>query len=150
MTDTRHPAPGENATRWTTTPNCPGTPADSPSTPAIRALGRTGIAGIADRCCALARRFAEQLAVHDGVEILNPVVLNQVLLRFRAPDGHHDRHTRAVVQRVQQEGTCWMSATTWRGQAAMRISVTKWSTDEADVDTSVAAILRHAHVASQR
>ena len=37
-----------------------------------------------------------------------------------------------------------MSATTWRGQAAMRISVTNWSTDEADVDTSVAAILRHA------
>jgi len=36
-----------------------------------------------------------------------------------------------------------MSPTTWRGQAAMRISVTNWSTDEADVDTSVAAILRH-------
>jgi hypothetical protein len=42
---------------------------------------------------------------------------------------------------VQQDGTCWMSGTTWHGQAAMRISVTNWSTDEADVDRSVAAIL---------
>lgn len=109
---------------------------------AIRALGRGGIADLVERCCALARRFAERLAAHDGVEILNDVVLNQVLVRFRAPDGHHDSHTRAVVQRVQQEGTCWMSATTWRGQAAMRISVTNWTTDEADVDASVAAILR--------
>jgi hypothetical protein len=49
-----------------------------------------------------------------------------------------------VVERVQQDGTCWMSGTTWRGRAAMRISVSNWSTDEADVDRSVAAILRCA------
>jgi len=48
------------------------------------------------------------------------------------------------VERVQQDGTCWMSGTTWQGGAAMRISVSNWSTDEADVDRSVAAILRCA------
>jgi hypothetical protein len=30
-----------------------------------------------------------------------------------------------------------MSGTTWQGQAAMRISVSNWSTDEGDVDKSV-------------
>jgi hypothetical protein len=39
---------------------------------------------------------------------------------------------------------CWLSGTTWQGRAAMRISVSNWSTDEADVDRSVAAILRCA------
>ena len=108
---------------------------------AIRALGRAGIADLVERCCALARRFAERLAAHDGVEILNDVVLNQVLVRFRTPHGDdHDSWTRAVVQRVQQEGTCWMSATTWRGQAAMRLSVSSWQTTAADVDRSVQAI----------
>ena len=68
------------------------------------------------------------------------MVLNQVLVRFRA-DGDDDA-TRAVVDRVQRDGTCWMSGTTWQGRAAMRISVSNWSTDEADVDRSVAAILR--------
>lgn len=40
--------------------------------------------------------------------------------------------------------TCWLGGTTWRGQAAMRISVSNWSTDESDVDRSVEAILRCA------
>jgi glutamate/tyrosine decarboxylase-like PLP-dependent enzyme len=111
---------------------------------AIRALGRGGIAELVERCSALASRFAERLGAVDGVEVLNEVVLNQVLVRFLATDGDHDAQTRRVIERVQQDGTCWMSGTTWRGQAAMRISVSNWSTDEADVDRAVAAILRCA------
>ncbi|HZD39024.1 MAG TPA: aminotransferase class V-fold PLP-dependent enzyme, partial [Actinomycetes bacterium] len=111
---------------------------------AIRALGRAGITELVERCCALARRFADQLGAHDDVQVLNDVVLNQVLVRFLAADGDHDGHTRRVVERVQRDGTCWMSGTTWNGQAAMRISVSNWSTDEADVDRSVEAILRCA------
>jgi glutamate/tyrosine decarboxylase-like PLP-dependent enzyme len=111
---------------------------------AIRALGRHGVAELVERCCGLAARFAERLAAADGVEVLNQVVLNQVLVRFLAADGDHDAHTRRVVEQVQQDGTCWMSGTTWQGKAAMRISVSNWSTDEADVDRSVAAILRCA------
>jgi glutamate/tyrosine decarboxylase-like PLP-dependent enzyme len=111
---------------------------------AIRTLGRSGIADLVERCCELARRFAEQLAADDGVEVLNEVALNQVLVRFRAADGDHDAHTRRVVEQVRHDGTCWMSGTTWQGQAAMRISVSNWSTDESDVDRSVATILRCA------
>ncbi|MEV0289550.1 aminotransferase class V-fold PLP-dependent enzyme [Kribbella sp. NPDC050820] len=104
---------------------------------AIRALGREGIAEIVDRCHAMARRFADTLEAH-GVAVLNDVVLNQVLVRF----GDDDELTRRVVSEVQQEGTCWMSGTTWHGKAAMRISVSNWTTNEDDVDKSVAAILR--------
>ncbi|GII29126.1 pyridoxal phosphate-dependent decarboxylase family protein [Planotetraspora mira] len=111
---------------------------------AIRTLGRTGIADLVERCCTLAGRFAGRLAAHDGVEVLNEVSLNQVLVRFLSPDGDHDGHTRAVVDRVQREGTCWMSGTVWQGRAAMRISVSNWSTDQDDVDRSVEAILRCA------
>jgi glutamate/tyrosine decarboxylase-like PLP-dependent enzyme len=111
---------------------------------AIRALGRAGIAGLVERCCTLARRFAGRLTADEGAEVLNDVVLNQVLVRFLAADGDHDGHTRRVVERVRQDGTCWMSGTTWRGRAAMRISVSNWTSDEADVDRSVAAILRCA------
>jgi len=111
---------------------------------AIRALGSEGIAELVERCAALARRFAVRLAGAEGVEVLNEVVLNQVLVRFLATDGDHDARTRRVIECVQRDGTCWMSGTTWRGQAAMRISVSNWSTDEADVDRSVAAILRCA------
>ena len=113
---------------------------------AIRALGRSGIAEMVERCCAMARRFAEQLAAADGVEVLNEVVLNQVLVRLQAPDGNDDGHTDRVLERLQHDGTCWMSGTRWKGQAAVRISVSNWSTSADDVDRSVVALLR-AHTA---
>jgi glutamate/tyrosine decarboxylase-like PLP-dependent enzyme len=115
---------------------------------AIRALGRHGIADLVDRCCALARRFADRLAADDTFGVLNDVVLNQVLVRMRAAGGDADRLTREVARRVQADGTCWLGDTTWHGRAAIRISVSNWSTDESDVDVSVAAILRCAADAS--
>ncbi|HET8607830.1 MAG TPA: pyridoxal-dependent decarboxylase [Gaiellaceae bacterium] len=98
---------------------------------AIRQLGRSGVAGLVDRCCAHARRFADGLAA-GGMEILNEVVLNQVLVRADP----------ALVARVQADGTLWAGATTWRGIEAMRISVSGWATTEADVDRSIAAVIR--------
>jgi hypothetical protein len=72
-----------------------------------------------------------------GVEVLNDVVLDQVLVRFRGPDGADtDAYTRDVIKRVQDDGTCWLSGTTWHGMAAMRISVVNWSTTDDDIDRS--------------
>jgi glutamate/tyrosine decarboxylase-like PLP-dependent enzyme len=106
---------------------------------AIRSLGREGVRLLVERCCALARRMADRLREADGVEVLNDVVLNQVLVRFGDDD-----HTRDVVARVQADGIAWMGGTTWQGGAAMRISVSNWSTTEADADRTVDAILRAA------
>ena len=104
---------------------------------AIRELGRTGIADLVDRCCALARRFATQLDRQPGVRVGNDVVLNQVVVRF----GDSDDVTDRVIALVQASGECWMGATTWRGQRMMRISVSSWRTTEDDVDRSVHAVL---------
>jgi glutamate/tyrosine decarboxylase-like PLP-dependent enzyme len=111
---------------------------------ALRSLGREGVRDLVDRCCSLARRFADQLRAEPGVEILNDVVLNQVLVRFHPfrGEGEADALTREVITRVQADGTCWLGGTTWHGMAAMRISVSNWSTGEGDVDSSVEAILR--------
>jgi len=118
---------------------------------ALRTLGRSGVRSLVERCCGIARRMADRLRDADGVEILNDVVLNQVLVRFTPADGREpdadadaDAWTREVIRRVQQEGTLWLSGTTWHGMAAMRISVSNWSTTEADADRSVDAILRCA------
>jgi len=93
-----------------------------------------------DRCCARATQFAEMLRGHEGIEVLNDVVLNQVLVRF----GKSDEVTRAVIDRVQRSGVCWMGGTTWHGLAAMRISVSNWSTSARDVEMSAEAILQAA------
>ena len=117
---------------------------------ALRALGRSGVAELIERCSRLARRMADRLRKEPGVEILNDVVLNQVLVRFSPPGSGHgdaaaaDDYTRAVIAAVQRDGTCWLSGTTWHGVAAMRVSVSNWSTTEADIDVSAEAILRCA------
>jgi hypothetical protein len=50
--------------------------------------------------------------------------------------------TDRVVELVQEEGVCWLGATTWRGERLLRISVSNWTTTEADVDASTASIAR--------
>jgi len=105
---------------------------------ALRALGREGLAELITRTCRHAQRFAEGLSA-AGYTILNDVVLNQVLVSFG-----DEATTRRVIAAVQAEGTCWAGGTTWQGQAAMRISVSSWATTEADVEQSLAAIIRMA------
>jgi len=110
---------------------------------ALRFLGRSGVAELVDRCCDLAERMAARLSEVDGVEVVNDVVLNQVLVRFR----DDDESTNDAIQRVQRDGTCWLGGSTFRGRTVMRISVVGWQTTAADIDRSAAAILEAARVA---
>ncbi len=110
---------------------------------ALRQLGRAGVADLVDRTCERAAELAAGIAALPGAEVMNQVSLNQLVVRFRDPAGaDDDAHTRAVVDRVLASGECYPSGTRWRGVAAMRISVSNWSTDAADVDRTVAAIAR--------
>jgi glutamate/tyrosine decarboxylase-like PLP-dependent enzyme len=105
---------------------------------ALRQLGRQGLADLIERTCRFAGQFAEGLRA-AGYSVLNEVVLNQVLVSF----GSSER-TLEVIARVQRDGTCWCGGTVWQGHTAMRISVSSWATTEADVERSLAAILRVA------
>jgi glutamate/tyrosine decarboxylase-like PLP-dependent enzyme len=109
----------------------------------LRSLGRSGIQELVGRNCRLARRMARRMAGEPGVQVLNDVVLNQVLLHFdgRAA-GTGDEITRACIARVQADGTCWAGGAIWHGRQVMRISVSNWSTTEDDIDRSAEAILR--------
>lgn len=109
---------------------------------ALASLGRAGVAGLVERTCRYAARFAEGLR-KAGYEVLNDVVLNQVLVSFG-----DDERTRAVIDALQKDGVCWCGGTVWKGRAAMRISVSGWATTEADVELSLDAMLRAAAGAS--
>jgi glutamate/tyrosine decarboxylase-like PLP-dependent enzyme len=101
---------------------------------ALRQLGRAGLAELVERNCALARRAADGLRALHGADVLNDVVLNQVLVRFDDDDA-----TRATVAAVQRGGEAWLGGTVWEGHAAVRVSVSNWSTTEADIDRLIAA-----------
>ncbi|MEO8503630.1 MAG: aminotransferase class V-fold PLP-dependent enzyme [Acidobacteriota bacterium] len=115
---------------------------------ALRSLGRQGVAELVERTSDHARLFADRLRTIPGIHILNDVVLNQTVVRIEPPGGGDeaasDAFTRASLLRVQQSGEAWPSGTTWRGKAAIRISVSGWMTTTADVERSVEAIRRAA------
>jgi glutamate/tyrosine decarboxylase-like PLP-dependent enzyme len=106
---------------------------------ALRSLGRSGVAELVDRLAGNARALADGIATVDGAEVLNDVVFTQVCVVFG-----DDERTREVTRRVLEDGTAWMSGSHWRGRDVLRISVSNWSTDDADVAASIDAVRRAA------
>jgi glutamate/tyrosine decarboxylase-like PLP-dependent enzyme len=104
----------------------------------LRTLGRQGVADLIAATCEHARAMAARLR-HAGLEVLNDVVLNQVLVRAAS-----DELTLAMVESVQRDGTCWCGPTTWAGRPAMRISVSGWATTADDIARSAEAIIAAA------
>ena len=116
----------------------------------IRALGRSGIAAMIDRCCDAARDLTDGIGNLAGAEILVPATINQALVRFYDPTGiDHDRFTDHVIDLLQTEGPAFFGGTTWEGMRAMRISVCSWATTPADVTATIDAtrtVLANARV----
>ena len=55
-----------------------------------------------------------------------------------------DERTAAVTRALLADGTAWMSGSRWHGKAVLRVSVSNWSTTEADVARSLEALRRAA------
>jgi len=104
---------------------------------ALRSLGRSGTIALVEGLAAHASALADGLARLPGVEIVNDVVFTQVCVTFGS-----DERTRAVTAALIEDGAVWMSGSRWRDRDVLRISVSNWSTDAADVAFSVAAVGR--------
>ncbi|KOG31337.1 pyridoxal phosphate-dependent decarboxylase family protein [Streptomyces resistomycificus] len=106
---------------------------------ALRSLGRSGVADLVERLCRHASTFATGIAEMEGATVLNDVVFTQVCAEF----GDDDR-TQQVLARLLDDGTAWISGSTWHGRRVMRISVSNWSTTDDDVTHALDAIRRAA------
>jgi glutamate/tyrosine decarboxylase-like PLP-dependent enzyme len=104
---------------------------------ALQSLGRSGVISLVDGLAANARALADGLCRLPGVEVLNDVVFTQVSLAFG-----DDENTRRVTGNLINDGTVWMSGSHWQDRDILRISVSNWSTDAADVDAAIAAVER--------
>jgi glutamate/tyrosine decarboxylase-like PLP-dependent enzyme len=104
---------------------------------ALRTLGRSGVSALVLGLHERAVQFAELLRGRSGVEVLNDIAFNQVLVRF----GDSDEVTRSVIAEAQRDGVMWLGGSRWRDQWVARISVCNHATAAGDVERSAAALL---------
>ena len=137
------PIPTVLATSWT------GSRSSRAARAASRSMPRSARSGARDRRAGRAvlrpraplRRGAARDPGHRGAQRRGAQPGARPLPRR---GGDHDARTARSSQAVQDDGTCWLSGTTWQGMRAMRISVSNWPTSGDDVDRSIEAILRAA------
>jgi glutamate/tyrosine decarboxylase-like PLP-dependent enzyme len=80
-----------------------------------------------------------------GAQVLHEPTINQGLVRFPDPRAdatpqEHDAHNDAVIAGINTAGEAFFSGTTWKGQRAMRVSVSNWRTNARDVERTIAAV----------
>jgi glutamate/tyrosine decarboxylase-like PLP-dependent enzyme len=102
----------------------------------IRQFGRSGIAEMVERCCAVAARIGERLADEPGIAVVAPAELNQLILRF----GDDDAATLATIAQIQEDAILFAGASSWRGAWVMRISVSSSATTLEDAEITADAI----------
>ncbi|KGN34719.1 2,4-diaminobutyrate decarboxylase [Knoellia sinensis KCTC 19936] len=109
----------------------------------IRTLGRDGIRETVECHCACAQLMAAHLQLEPGIEVLNDVVLNQVVVRFGSDlsDAEGDAVTLATIAQIRADGVCFTGGAQWLGREVMRLSITGFETDEDEAARSAEAIV---------
>jgi glutamate/tyrosine decarboxylase-like PLP-dependent enzyme len=108
----------------------------------LRALGRQGLTNMVRYHCALARRLARRLDSETGVEVVNEVCLNQIIVRFGIGSAAEcSVLTRATITQLQVDNICLAGGADWHGEYVLRLSLISAPLTEPDVDRLAAAVL---------
>jgi glutamate/tyrosine decarboxylase-like PLP-dependent enzyme len=108
----------------------------------IQVLGRQGIAETVRGHCADAAYIATRCKAMDGVEVLNRVGLNQVVLSFRGneDDSGADALTQRMADALNATGRFFLRTAEWKGRRVLRISIIANGTDRAIAEDLADAI----------
>ncbi len=108
----------------------------------IQVLGRRGVAEIVRRHCDCAALIADRCRVVEGIEVLNEVRLNQVVLAFRGNEGDMgpDTLTQRMADALNATGRFFLRTAQWKGRHVLRISVIANGTDRAIAEELAEAI----------
>jgi aromatic-L-amino-acid/L-tryptophan decarboxylase len=111
----------------------------------IKAYGLDGLAKVIARNCRQAQLLRRIVAASGDLELLAPVSLNIVCLRFTAPglpEADLNRLNEHIVAALQLSGIAVPSTTTIAGKTAIRVALTNHRTTDKDLGILVDAV-RH-------
>lgn len=107
----------------------------------FQVFGAERIGQVINQTCVLARYLAERVSALPQLELLAPVALNIVCLRYRV-DGDADAFNAALVADLQESGIAAPSVTTVRGKLAIRVAIVNHRSAAQDIDALLDAILK--------
>jgi len=110
----------------------------------MRAQGTDLLGQHIARNIAQAQYLAGLVRAEKELELLAPVPLNLVNLRYVAPgldDAALDALNREILIRLQEDGVAVPSGTTIRGKFAIRVAIANHRSTDADFDALVAGVL---------
>ena len=100
----------------------------------LKYLGSKGVDQLIETLHVRALQLAEKIKAVEGLEVLNEVVFNQVVVACES-----DTLTEKLMHQIQEDRTIWVGSSTWKGRKVIRVSICSWATTETDIERSVAA-----------
>jgi aromatic-L-amino-acid decarboxylase len=107
----------------------------------IKTYGSERIGQVIAETCRLAAWLAERVRAEPALELMAPVRLNIVCLRYRCLDA--DRVNADIVADIQESGVAAPSTTMLDGRLAIRVAIVNHRTGRQDIDRLLGAILAH-------
>ena len=104
---------------------------------ALKTLGRSGVCEMVERHCAQAQMLARGIDGKNGIKVLAPPVINQVLCQTTG-----NETPAGFTARMQDTGEIWFGTTVWRGKPAFRLSVSNWRTTDKDIEKAIAILTK--------
>ena len=105
----------------------------------LKTYGTEKLGAIITRSCALAGYLEARILAEPRLELLAPVNLNIVCLRYRCEDA--DKVNGEIVVDIQESGIAAPSTTVLDGRLAIRAAIVNHRTDVSDIDAMIAAVL---------
>jgi glutamate/tyrosine decarboxylase-like PLP-dependent enzyme len=108
----------------------------------IQVLGRKGVAELVRGHCACAALIAARCHAIEGIDVVNRVCLNQVVLSFRGKGDTRgsDTLTQQMADALNATGRFFVRTAEWKGRRVLRISVIAAGTDRAIAEELAARI----------
>ena len=105
----------------------------------LSGLGRKGVAALVQRHCDAAKSLAARIHLIEGLTVVNPVVLNQVVVGL---EDHRDEPALIsdLAEKLNGLGRSFVRTTEWKGRTVLRLSVIAGTTSSKHTDCLAAAI----------
>jgi glutamate/tyrosine decarboxylase-like PLP-dependent enzyme len=107
----------------------------------IKTYGSERIGEVITQTCRLAAYLAERVEAEPALELMAPVRLNIVCLRYRCDNSN--AVNADIVADIQESGVAAPSTTTLDGMLAIRVAIVNHRTEKQDLDRLLEAVLAH-------